>query len=108
MSLVRQPGRGSRGLLHFHLQELKCRTYLALWKGRPGSRRLGDGRLVSTRRPGLYGAERRARVHLQRGSLAYGELRDTGRNRLLLVNVIGRRRGSAVRLVKGQIRALLA
>ena len=114
LSVVRQPGRRGRQVLHRHLQELEDRPDLALRRGRPEIHRrpagIGHDGRVRARRPAVHRAQRRPRVQVQRGHLAS---RSTARRRRksTTTGTSSRRRRSeraAVRLAQGQVRPVVA
>src|SRR5207247_2773584 len=77
--VVRYRRRGGGEVLHVDLPRLEDRGGHALrLRGAAGGGD-GDDRLVRARRAGVRGAERRAGLHVQRGDLARGRLRDAGR-----------------------------
>ena len=69
LPVVRRQGRGGRELLRLGLQELEDRPRRPLHRGRPRSGGVGLDCRVRDRRAAVHGAQRRSRVHLQRGGL---------------------------------------
>ncbi|CAA9227409.1 MAG: 3-demethylubiquinone-9 3-methyltransferase, partial [uncultured Corynebacteriales bacterium] len=106
--VVRRPGRGGRDLLHVRLPQLPDHRGDPAREGRPGGGGRGADRVLLAGRPGLRRAERRPAVQLLRGRLAAGPLPVAGRGRPLLGEARRGRRGGALRLGEGPVRAVLA
>ena len=108
MPLVRHRGRAGRPVLHVGVPELEDRARRSLRVGRTASRRDGDDGRVRARRAAVRRAERRAGLHVRRGRLLPGGLRDAGRGRHVLEHALRGWRGGPLRVAEGPLRRVVA
>src|SRR5437588_12239559 len=108
MPVVRHRGRGGGDVLYVGVPEVEDHGRPPLRLGGPSARGDGDDAELRARRPEVRRPEWRARVHVQRGGLVPGVLRDPGRGRLVLEHALRGRAGRPVRLAEGQVRPVVA
>src|SRR6478735_11658184 len=108
LPVVRRPGGGGGAVLLLGLPELEDHRRRPVREGRTGTRGRRDGGGVRARRTAVRRPQRRPPVHLRRGDLVPDRLRVTGGGRPLLVRPVEGRRGGALRVAQGPLRAVLA
>src|SRR5438132_8304480 len=101
--VVRRSGGGGGEFLRLRVQEFKGQRDDSLHRGGAfGAEGLGDDGVIRAGWTGVRGLERRAAIQVHRSGLVRGQLRDAGRDRLLLGEALVRRRGGgAMRLGHG-------
>src|SRR5437588_7059000 len=88
MPVVRHRGRGGGEVLYVGVPEVEDHGRRPLRLGRSSARGDGDDGELRARRPEVPRLERWARVHVQRGGLVPGVLRDPGRGRHVLEHAL--------------------